>query len=78
MAIEGVVPSARVLFVRDKGGREMCSGSDSQWGKVDEGWASNCGLASVSVWACGVSVWAEEVSVIEFEGGDPRESGVVA
>ena len=49
MAIEGVVPSARVLFVRDKGGGEMCGGSDSQWGKVDEGWASKC--FSVGLWS---------------------------
>ena len=48
MTIEGAVPTARVLFVRDEGGGEMCGGSDSQWGKVDEGWANNCGLASVS------------------------------
>lgn len=53
----------------------MCGGSHSQWSRVDEGWANNYGLASVFVWACGVSVWAEEVSVTEFERGGPTESG---
>ena len=56
----------------------MCGGNDSQWGKVDEGWANNCGLASILVWACGVSVWAEEMSVTEFEGGGPTKSGPTA
>ena len=76
--MEETVPSSRVLFVRDEGGREMCGGSVSQWGKVDDGWANNCGLASVSEWACGDSLSAKEMSVAEVKGGGPTERGAAA
>lgn len=53
--MEETVPSSRVLLRKVKGGGEICEGRDSKWGKRDEGWANNYGLASVTEWACGES-----------------------
>ena len=76
--MEETVPSSRVLLGRVEGGGEICEGRDSEWGKGDEGWANNCGLASVSEWACGDSLSAKEMSVAEVKGGGPTERGAAA